>query len=287
MTYDISAIPRELVEAYKGGRCALFVGAGASQASGYLGWSDFLQFLIDRCVEEREINDDERIEYEDLIKRPGKQLMLAGELKELLGSKWDGLIEEVFLENELDPADVHSAIVELEDLSMAITTNYDTLLERAYAKGRGKRTPSLSFNDGGEIRRRLIKNEFFILKAHGDAAKPGNGIIITVKDYRSLGNDRAYRALLSSIFTMKTILFVGVSFDDPELMTLLDYLSDTFESKSSPLHYALMASSGSNDVETKRWRRDYNIQIIPFSPDNNYAELPEALKALNIRSKAV
>ena len=61
---------------------------------------------------------------------------------------------------------------------------------------------------------------------------------------------------------------------------MLDYLADTFEPGSRPIHYALIAEEEINPVEKDRWLKDYLIQIVPISSANNYADIPEAIKAL-------
>jgi hypothetical protein len=184
----------------------------------------------------------------------------------------------MFYDDHKKPAAVHKLLPKLTNLSMVITTNYDTLLEDNYANGRPPKV--LTFSDGGEMRRLMLQRQFFILKAHGDAAKPGNGIILTINDYRGLARERAYQSLLASIFTLNTVLFIGVSLNDPELLVMLDYLADTFEPGSRPIHYALIAEEEINPVEKERWLKDYLIQIVPISSANNYADVPGAIEAL-------
>lgn len=278
MTFDVNRLPRSLVQAYAEKRCAVFVGAGASQAAGYPGWKDFLELLVDRCIEENRLTEDEAKSYRDLVGVAGKQLTLASALKDKLGDVWDLVISEMFYDDHKNPAAVHKLLPKLTNLSMVITTNYDTLLEDNYANGRPPKV--LTFSDGGEMRRLMLQRQFFILKAHGDAAKPGNGIILTINDYRGLARERAYQSLLASIFTLNTVLFIGVSLNDPELLVMLDYLADTFEPGSRPIHYALIAEEEINPVEKDRWLKDYLIQIVPISSANNYADIPEAIKAL-------
>jgi hypothetical protein len=280
MTFDVRRLPRSLVQAYAEKRCAVFVGAGASQAAGYPGWDGFLELLVDRCVDENRLNEDEAQGYRDLVGVAGKQLTLASALKDKLGDVWDQIISEMFYEEHKEPAAVHTLLPKLTHLSMVITTNYDTLLEDNYTNGNGRAPKVLTFSDGGEMRRLMLQRKFFILKAHGDAAKPGNGIILTISDYRGLARERAYQSLLASIFTLNTVLFIGVSLNDPELMVMLDYLADTFEPGSRPIHYALIAEEEINPVEEERWLKDYLIQIIPISSTNNYADVPGAIQAL-------
>lgn len=285
MTFDVNRLPGNLVQAYSENRCALFVGAGASQAAGYPGWSDFLSILIDRCVGENRLTDEEAEGYRALVGEAGKQLALASALKDKLGDVWDQIISEMFYDDPKQPADVHTLLPKLDKLSMVITTNYDTLLEDTYGKSWDRRPSVLTFRDGGEMRRLMLQRKFFILKAHGDAAKPGNGIILTTSDYRQLSRERAYQSLLASIFTLNTVFFVGVSLNDPELMVLLDYLADTFEPGARPIHYALIAEEEINPVEQERWLKDYLVQIIPISSENNFAEVPGAIEALFQRSQ--
>ncbi len=286
MSFGIERLPASLVKAYSERRCAVFVGAGASQAAGYPGWDKFLETLIDRCIEESRLSDDDAANYKDLVGEAGKYLTLASALKDKLGDVWDQIIAEMFYDDPKDPADVHTLLPQLDKLSMVITTNYDTLLEDTYTTALGRRPSVLTFNDGGEMRRLMLQRKFFILKAHGDAAKPGNGIILTTSDYRKLSRERAYQSLLASIFTLHTVFFVGISFNDPELIVLLDYLADTFEPGSRPVHYALIAEEEINAVERDRWLKDYLIQIIPISSDNDFAEVPGAVEALLRRSEA-
>lgn len=129
------------------------------------------------------------------------------------------------------------------------------------------------FPDTGEIQRRLARREFFILKAHGDASRLGNGIILTETDYREIiYRHRAYQSLLSAMFTMFTVVFVGASMTDAELKLLLNYISDAFATTSGPSHYALMTEEDITTVEKDRWMKDMKVNVIPVSKADNYAE---------------
>jgi hypothetical protein len=193
---------------------------------------------------------------------------------------FEEFVENTFLTPKPVPTDLHKALVALDNIQFVVTTNYDTLIERAYRT----KDPDVSvctFRDAGEVQRRLSKREFFILKAHGDAAKVGNGIILTDADYRDiLFRQRAYQSLLSAMFTMFTIIFVGASMTDPEIMLLLNYLADCFAPGSGPSHFALMAEEDVTGVEKDRWFKDFNIQLIPVSKADHYREVTEFLLSL-------
>jgi len=282
MAFDPANIPEPLVSAYREGRCAILVGAGASVGAGLPTWSGLLQRMIAEGERLRLIKGDKLAEYKALVGDSAKFLMLAGSLKEDLASNFDEFIEATFITPKPEPTALHAAIVRATHLKFVITTNYDILLELAYQKGGTYGLPVCTFKDTGEIQRRLYKREFFILKAHGDAAKAGNGIILTEIDYRELlYRQRAYQSLLAAMFSMFTIVFVGASLVDPEIRLLLGYLADEFAPTTGPNHYALMAQEDITAIEENRWFKESKVQIVPISKAENWVELTEFMTALH------
>jgi len=281
MAFDPVRIPQKLKDAYKAKRCAAYVGAGASNGAGLPMWNGLLELMIAKAQAEHTISDDTAKQYLALLANPAKYLPVASGLKEDLGAHFDEFIEETFIRPRPVPTGLHHALVGLSDLQFVITTNYDVLIERAY-QTINPDVPVCSFTDVGETQRRLSRREFFILKAHGDASKPGNGIVLTDADYRNiLYRQRAYQSLLSTMFTMFTLVFVGTSMTDPELLLLLNYIADSFSPTASPCHFALLPQEDINDVEKKRWFRDFNVQVVPISKAENYKDAIEFLEALN------
>ncbi|OYY66591.1 SIR2 family protein [Sphingomonas sp. 28-62-11] len=282
MAFDRSDIPEPLVSAYREGRCAMLVGAGASVGAGLPTWKGLLKLMIAEGERLRLVKGERLAEYQALIDDSGKFLMVAGGLKEDLGSNFDAFIEKTFVNPAIEPTGLHEAIVRAGLLKFVITTNYDILLELAYRKAGTYWVNACTFNDAGEIQRRLYKREFFILKAHGDASKAGNGIILTEIDYRELlYRQRAYQSLLAAMFSMFTIVFVGASLVDPEIKLLLGYLADEFAPTTGPNHFALMAQEDMTSIEETRWFKDSKVQIIPISKGDDYAELTEFVTALH------
>jgi hypothetical protein len=280
MTFDARRIPDKLKQAYKEKRCAVLVGAGASAGAGLPQWSQLLELMIAEAEKHLVINPDKAREYRQLLTNPGKFLLVASGLKEDLKVYFDEFIENTFVTPRPIPTDLHQALVKLERVQFVLTTNYDTIIERTY-RTKDPDVTVCTFRDAGEVQRRLSKREFFILKAHGDAAKVGSGIILTDVDYRNiLFRQRAYQSLLSAMFTMFTIVFVGASMTDPEIMLLLNYIADSFAPGSGPSHFALMVEEDITRVERDRWFADLNVQLVPVSKARNYAEITEFLQAL-------
>lgn len=280
MAFDPDRIPEKLKQSYLANRCAVLVGAGASAGSGLPLWGQLLENMIAAGEGHGVVQPEKAAQYRLLSKRPDKYLMVASGLKDDFGNYFDEFIESTFISPKPVPTQLHQALVALDKLQFVLTTNYDTIIERSYRE----KNPDVSvctFRDTGEIQRRLSKREFFILKAHGDAAKLGNDVILTDVDYRNLlFRQRGYQSLLSAMFTMFTIVFVGASMTDPEISLLLNYISDAFTPSSGPCHFALMAQEDITQVEKDRWFKDFNVQLITVSKADNYAELTDFLMAL-------
>lgn len=280
MAFDPKRIPLSLQESYAKGMCGVYVGAGASKPAGLPMWSGMLRQMLFRAQAENLIDAKAEAEYLSLIANPSKNLMVASALKEALGPHFDDFIRTTFVVPKPKPTNLHHGLVGLKQLQFVITTNYDALVERAY-QAVDPDVTVCTFNDVGATQSALSRRDFFILKAHGDATKVGNGIVMTDADYRELlYRQRAYQAMLGTMFTMYSMVFVGTSLADPELQLLLGYISDVFLPTSGPQHYALMAEEDIGEVERKRWRADFNVNIIPVSKAGDYAEVTEFIEAL-------
>ncbi|RWQ12711.1 SIR2 family protein [Mesorhizobium sp.] len=279
MAFDPTLIPRQLIHDYRKGRCGLLVGAGASAAAKLPLWGQFLKMMTEEAVANAGISERKAADYTALIEG-GRYLTAASGLKEDLGSLFAGFVKRVFVQSGVVPTPLHEAMPALNNLQFVITTNYDTLIERAYRETEPDVTVC-TFKDAGEVRRSLSSREFFILKAHGDAMRSGEGIILTEQDYRQiLFREPAYQHMLATMFSMYSIIFVGASMTDPELNLMLNYLADTFSPDSGPTHYAALTKEKVNEVEKERWYRDFKIRVIPVSSADEYKELPQFLRAL-------
>jgi hypothetical protein len=281
MAFDGKSIPDNLRATYRGKKAAILVGAGASVGAGLPTWPQFLEAMVAVAEKQNVVAADKAGEYRSLISDPSKYLMIASGLKEDLGSYFAKVVEDTFKAPKPKPTALHQALVKLDKLPFIITTNYDTIIERSYRAEVDDDVSVLTYQDEGELQRRLFAQEFFILKAHGDAQRAGNGIILTERDYReTLYRKRAYQHLLTGMFTMFSMVFVGASMNDPETRLLLNYIADAYPQDSGPSHYAVMAKEQLTAVEQDRWFKDLKVQIVPISSANQYAELTEFLVSL-------
>jgi hypothetical protein len=278
MSFDKGKIPTDLIEAFKEEKGGLFIGAGMSRAVGLPSWKEMLNDLVELA---RNVSYKPNREFIDscveLLDDPSKFLIVAQELKDFLQDSFRKYIIQKFSDNCPPPSKSHLKLMEYP-YKFIITTNYDTLLENAYVTIHTKQAKAYTFKDSPDIAYDLWNGRPFILKAHGDANKTQQGIILTEMDYRQiLFQEKGYQSILQTLFTTKTILFIGASLSDPELKLLLSFIHSSFHG-GGPTHYALISEKEMNNVEAESWRKNFNIQIIPYSPDHEHNQVSEFIE---------
>lgn len=268
----------EIKEAINRNSFGIYVGAGLSIGAEMPSWENLLLDLIS-ILEARNIVPDRIAEMKVLAKDPKKYLMIAEEIRDLIPKDLETLIRTRFEDKKKIPTETHDVLVKVKS-KFIITSNYDTLVERALVKNFDNYFPTVyTYKDASSINYSLWNNDYFVLKAHGDAKTP-NEIILTEKDYRNIiYNQSGYQSVLHAIFSTNSILFVGVSLNDPELLLMLGYIHNIFHG-GSPQHYALVSKDTITDTEIGRWRKDFNIECITYDPKENHIEVKNYLEEI-------
>jgi hypothetical protein len=277
---NIDPAPAELIAAIREKRSAVYVGAGLSSGAGYPGWSALLEHLIATALRLRDVDRTHADELRSLVKKNDGNtfLMVAQELCDRLGRpRLVDEIAEVYSDDGKMPTANHALITQIP-FEIAITTNYDRLLERSYAQP-GHLPNTYTHSQAPNFVDFLYKKKFFILKAHGDIAHK-NDIILTERDYRDIVyRSQGYQSALSAIFTTKSVLFLGVSLSDPETRLLLGFLHDAFHGSGSR-HFALVSSKEFTPTLANRWKKDFKVELITYDPTPGYPEVEAFLKTL-------
>ena len=78
------------------------------------------------------------------------------------------------------------------------------------------------------------------------------------------------------LFLTNTLIFVGCSLDDPDMLLLLEDVHIVGQHEKP--HYALIRSGQANEFVAKDWRETYNIQMLEYGP--NYEDLIPSMEAL-------
>lgn len=281
-------IPKELIERIADGSVSVFIGAGLSQGAGLPGWPNLLEQMMEWGKENGvDFSKADEKELKSYIHQ-GDLLWVAEELHERLGkSAFHQFMREVFKKSKPQPTDAHRLLPTIP-FSSVLTTNYDRLLEKVYEDSyKDASFHSFTHQDYPELAMAIRSGEFYLLKLHGTIDRIET-IVLGSSDYREvLYKNRAYRQFLMNLFSSKTILFLGFGLTDPDFNFLLDELKTTFNDYTVT-HYALMNSTGATPLKQKRFKKDYNIKILPYTPSEpHHPEVIEFLKKLSGKVKKI
>ncbi len=196
----------------------------------------------------------------------GDYLTSAGILQREIGQSLEQYVWERF-GGVRNPTEIHRAIARIP-FSLAITTNYDRLLESAYPA----RPNVWTWRDPEALFSSIKHRRFAIVKIHGDVGN-GPSLVLTKNQYRDLMHlNRAFNDTLTSLLSLRTFLFVGTSLRDHDLIQLMDSAKLTYGADFGP-HYALTFSDEVDESLSRLLRDAYNLHcIICQEPDEPPAD---------------
>ena len=147
------------------------------------------------------------------------------------------------------------------DWVAVLTSNYDALIEGAYAvESEGILPPAFSADGVHQAVECLRNDKFFVFKVHGDLNIPGS-IVLGNRDYsRLMYLSPAYRSFLETVFASYTVLFVGFGGSDPDLDAVVDRLSAIYE-RSIGQHFLLVSEGEFSALERRRLLEDKRARL--------------------------
>lgn len=251
MEQNISYLDK-IAEQMKLGYLSVFAGAGLSVASGYVDWKSLLEPL---CKQMRlNINKD--------------LTEIAQYYKNQYGRQ--GLNDIVFNEFAKMPKN-NENVTWLTKLPIKEywTTNYDDVIEQEIEK-RGKVVEKII--DQESFKYHDPEREVVIYKMHGDKRYPDD-VVLTKEDYQTYDEKRKlFTKLLSVELVRRTFVFIGFSFNDPNLERILSIAKNTLNSKSLPKHYCFLRK-----VQVIDYLNHENVltenALERYIQDKNYQEL--------------
>jgi hypothetical protein len=199
-------LAQTLAKEARAGRLVLFIGAGVSSDAGLPGWQQLLDTL-----HEPELTEVQRECLGKLDPRDRATL-----IQYELGNR-EKLLEKITRRlGKKDRFGLTHAVLASLGVEQAITTNYDTLYERACtAPGRGL-AESITVLPG-----QVVENRPWLLKLHGSIDKPDH-IVLTRYDYLDLArNHGALFGIVQALLVTKHLLFVGYSLGDEDFHQLV------------------------------------------------------------------
>lgn len=242
-----------LIDAISAKSSVVYVGAGASLPVGLPSWRTFLTQCIHHAKRANNVASIWRQAEQSLAE--GDYLTCADLVQNEIGHLLEKYVWDTF-GHASTPSLIHQAISRIP-FSLAVTTNYDRLLESAYPK----RPNVWTWRDPEAIFSSLKHGRFAIVKMHGDVGN-GPSLVLTKTQYRDLMHlNRSFNNCLSTILSLNTFLFIGSSLRDHDLLRLMDDARLTYGPDFGP-HYAVMFSDEVDSSFAKLLRDSYNINVI-------------------------
>ncbi len=265
-----------------------FIGAGVSIPYGFPGWTEFLRVEAKNAgISDIIEGYIDREEYEEA----------ADEIEHILGKFLfsNAIQEEYGRQPEITPFDLSVAqyLPFLTD-GPVITTNFDRVLEIAFAQSNDQFKGVVWGAKSDLIRQAIGESGRFLLKVHGDAFDHEDRVLTLSEYVRHYGNQDVQQVfcvtpefplpfLLYRLMSGRHLMFIGCSMGNDRTMRVLKALARI----PTPLeHYAILKHPGSQEKmseERRRYGDEYRTFVIWIPVGSNgegWEQLPQFFKEL-------
>lgn len=270
---SVNELIRNYSKAVQEGYAAVFAGAGLSRSSGYVDWKSLLKPL----AQEIGLNIDKE---NDLV-------AVAQYYRNERGNR--AAINQAIMEAFTNETKENENINILTRLAIDTywTTNYDQLLENGL---RGNNRKVEVKVDKDQLAVTLHDRDAVLYKMHGDVERPADAVI-TKDDYERYDIKRPlFRTALQGDLISKTFLFIGFSFEDPNLDYILSRIH-TLLNENERDHYCFFKrvqkekGESDEDFAYRKIKQDfrekdlkrYGIQAVFV---DKYEEITDILKKI-------
>lgn len=229
-------------KALRENNAAIFAGAGLSSGAGFVNWTELLRNVAEelRLEVEREQHDLVSLAQFYCNEHGGR-----GKLNQIITDEF---------QRRASITENHRILARLP-ITTYWTTNYDTLIETALREN-GK-NPDVKI-DPENLALTLSDRDAVVYKMHGDVSQVHKAII-TRDDYEKYELTHSlFTTALQGDLVSKTFLFIGFSFNDPNLNYILSRIRIRLEGNQRP-HYCFMKKIVETDFGSKE---DYNYAKI-------------------------
>lgn len=179
------------------------------------------------------------------------------------------LLSSALLINTIQPAKTHEEFCRLP-FERVVTTNFDFLLEQAYARISKYCIPLISED---QLAVGDSQAGVRLLKLHGDLHHP-NRLVVTEEDYDAFLTSLPLLAThLSSLLIDHTAFFIGYSLDDPDFRQIWQVVKERLGALRRPA-YVLQVGAPAHTV-ARYERRGVKVINLPKTPGRSYGEILE------------
>jgi|GEM_PF-5551866 len=261
--------PEVLVDAIASGDCVLCAGPGLAAQAKLPTWSSFLDGLL-RAGREQGVIDSASASGLAATLAAGEIEAVADDLTHQLPREFlINHLRSVFLNSA--PSEAHKLLAGMPFLGV-LNTNMDELSGQAFDCR--VRVPA----DADKLVKDLQSKTRFVANVFGAVNQP-RSLLFTLKEFRALlSANEEFRKFLKTLFLRYSVVFVGSTIEGiRDFLEALE-LPQTAERQ----HYALVGSSEQLDpVKLRFLARSYNLRIMEYKPQFDYAGLTDFLRELH------
>lgn len=256
-------------------RAALFIGAGLSVPYGL---PDFYQLIKELAINSIDLEVKQEHNYPEIAQyvlnsHTNDKAIIIDAIKDKFNITY----------NERKSTYLDS--IAKSTIDTIWTTNYDTLIEQCFETC--EKRVVVKNKDMDFQREFQHQGAIEILKIHGDINS--DDVVITKNDYEDfyINYKVAIKRLEQDLLT-KSILFIGYSYKDPNIQSIVNNVRQLTDGKSKNKHYMILSRERKkNDQKLQQlWIKDlerYGIQV--YILEHGFDELENIIKTISLRSK--
>ncbi|TAF97590.1 MAG: hypothetical protein EAZ32_02685 [Cytophagia bacterium] len=201
---------------------AIFAGAGMSRPCGYVDWKQLLKDI----AEELDLEIDKENDLVTLAQYHVNHKQSKQKLEEKILNEFS---------EDAETSENHKILARLP-ISTYWTTNYDSLIEKALKEERKKVAIKRNVKD---LNQNMYGSHATVFKMHGDVQDAANAIL-TKDQYEVYHSTHLpFVTALKGDLVQKTFLFIGFSFEDPNLDYILSRVRIE-QQENGRTHYCTM-----------------------------------------------
>jgi hypothetical protein len=268
MTDELEPVPAPLLRQLVGGRWLPIVGAGFSRNADVPSgdtlpdWKGLGSMLAE---------DIPGLEYDGPVDAASAYQQAFGR-----GALIDRVADLLHI-NTARPSSAHISFARL-GFEHVVTTNFDTLLEKAYDSVQRACLPLV---EESQLSNRYSYPGPRLLKLHGDMLHPLR-LVLTEDDYDGfLSRNPLLATKLGALLIDHVAILIGYSLDDPDTRQLLSLIKDRLGSLAPPL-WTIQVNSPQH-VINRYERRGVHVINLPKKQNKSYGDhLSELFEALHV-----
>ncbi|KSU86125.1 SIR2 family protein [Priestia flexa] len=235
MKYDasIKEFLRTYVKEIQDSNAAIFAGAGLSRPAGHVDWKDLLRDV----AEDLQLDIDQEADLIAVAQYHVNEFNGRNKINQVLIDEFTKSVS--ITEN-------HKILSQLP-IDTYWTTNYDQLIESTL-EATGKKVDKKITSEN--LTYSVPGSDAKVYKMHGDSSLPHDAVL-TKDDYEGYDQKREiFSTALRGDLVSKTFLFIGFSFDDPNLSQILSKIRILLNTNTRT-HYCFMKKIDINEYKNE------------------------------------